>query len=90
MVSRILITRNLIRFSLQDYFMCVICRIASVCVVALIAPTVVHSLLDFGFSRLIYVFCVSIISSIAAISLIGLTKSEKKFFILKLLQVVKR
>lgn len=88
MVCRILITRQLIHFSLQKYFSDVVCRISIVTAVAVVLPIVLNTQLEQTISRFLIVSSASVICTIVAIIVFGLTKGERLFFTNKAKQVL--
>lgn len=88
MVCRILITRQLIHFSLRKYFSDVVCRISIVTAVVVVLPIVLNTQLEQTISRFLIVSSASVICTIVAIIVFGLTKGERLFFTNKAKQVL--
>lgn len=82
-VARVLITRNLIGFSISSFVKEVIFRILLVTVIALLLPLCLYILLDDSILSFMIVCTSSIISCLLSIYLLGLTNSERLMIVSK-------
>ena len=81
LIVKIYITGNHIGFSLIQYFREVLMSIIAVSFLAIPLPLIVCSCMEASFLRLICVLIVSLLSSALAIVSVGITKSERDFFL---------
>lgn len=86
MICRILITRNLIHFSIRFYFSEVLLRILVVGLTSLVVPSLIVYMMPQSYVRLFFVCGISVLCSGVSIVAFGLTKGEKQFFCNKVKQ----
>lgn len=82
-IARVIITRNLIGFSVSSFMRSVVLRILSVTIVALILPLSLYVLLDDSISSFLVVCFSSVLSCGLSIYLLGLTNSERYMIVAK-------
>lgn len=90
MVCRVLITRELIRFSLRKYFSDVILKVIWVTLAAVVLPVIINIYVDQSISRFLIVSTVSVVCTFISIVTLGLTTGERQFLISKAKQILKR
>ena len=83
-MARILITKNLIGFSLISFLRNVLYRILLVTIVALIFPLCIFFLIDKSIISFLIVCFISVLSSCISIYFFGLTKNERLMIVSKI------
>lgn len=82
-IARILITQNLVGFSILSFVREVICRILLVTVIALIIPLGLYVFLNASMMSFLIVCFSSVISSTLSVYIFGLTNSERQMIVVK-------
>lgn len=82
---RLLLVNKIIGLPMSDYLGGVVLRTIIVSMIAIVLPLMLHMTLSEGFSRLVIVGVISIVSSLISIYIFGLTRDEKNFFKSKLI-----
>ena len=80
-IARLVMVRKRLKLSIRIYILKVYIPIIVVAIVAAIIPLLVVNLISYGIIQFIAVSIVSVISVAATSFLIGLTESERLFFI---------
>lgn len=86
LLTRLKIISPLVHFDTIDFFKSVILRIISVILISISLPSIIYFSCEKHFVRLIMVGVLSVVSVGLAIYLVGIDKTEKKFFNNKLKQ----
>jgi len=80
LISRLKILNIVMQFPIRSFYNNVLLKITKITVLSLIFPMLIFYYLDKGWPRFIIVCIISIITSICAIYLLGITETERQFF----------
>lgn len=86
---RMYMMRNLIKLPFRHYFRYLYLPVLSTVIVSIVCPIIVHTQIEEGWLRFIAVGLTSLVSVGGGIFVLGLTKPEREFFMLKCIQLLR-